>query len=128
MPEVDFVDAKGKPITDQSMTDLIINAEVLLPQGKGTHMAKVVKQALDKEDQMIGSWNENPILSTLVYDVEFPDGTTKIYAANVIAENLSTSCGLDGDSTTTMASILNHKRDRSAVPISNKYIETKKGQ
>jgi len=68
-------------------------------------------------------------LSTLVYDVVFPDGTIKKYdAVNVITENLITNCGLDGYSTTTMESILNHKRDGSAVPMYNKYIDTKKGQ
>ncbi len=31
-------------------------------------------------------FNEHPLLNTLVYDVEFPDGAVKKYAANIIAE------------------------------------------
>ena len=30
-PEADFIDKNGKPINQQSLADLIINAEVLLP-------------------------------------------------------------------------------------------------
>jgi len=30
--------------------------------------------------------NDNPLLNTLIYDVEFPDGNIKKYAANIIAE------------------------------------------
>jgi len=73
LPEADFADAKGKPLIEQYMTDLLMNYEVLLPQGEGTQMAKVMKQAIGKDGKPVGSWNENPILSTLVYDVEFPD-------------------------------------------------------
>ena len=72
-------------------------------------------------------WNKNPILITLVYDVDFPGGNTENYDANVMAENLITNCGLDGYSTTTMELILNHKRDGDAVPMSNKYVTTRNG-
>ena len=42
VPEADAVDATGRPINQQSVTDLLINAEVLLPQGDSQQMAKVI--------------------------------------------------------------------------------------
>ena len=42
-PEADAVDARGSPINQQSVADLLINAEVLLPQGEAQQMAKVVR-------------------------------------------------------------------------------------
>jgi hypothetical protein len=33
--------------------------------------------------------NSNPILGTRAYEVSFPDGSTNSYAANMIAESLS---------------------------------------
>jgi hypothetical protein len=66
MPEADMTDASGKPINQQSMTDLLINAEVLLPQGESEQMAKVLRQAVDDDGKVIGTFNNNPILNTIV--------------------------------------------------------------
>ena len=88
VPAADAVDSTGRPINQQSVTDLLINAKVLLPQGDSQQMAKVVRRAIDSDGLVIGEFNENPILNSLVYDVEYPDGAVKQYAANVIAENV----------------------------------------
>jgi len=40
-------------------------------------MVNAVKQAIGKDDKSIGSWNESTILSTHIYNIETPDGTTK---------------------------------------------------
>ena len=42
VPEADCVDAAGKPILQQSVTDTIIQTEVLLPQGEDMHLANKV--------------------------------------------------------------------------------------
>ena len=55
---------------------------------------------------MIGNHNKNPLLNTLVYDVEFPDGALKKYAANVIAETILAQCDPDGVYTNIMEVIL----------------------
>ena len=36
----------------------------------------------------MGKNSDNPILNTLMYDVELPDGTIRLYTANVIADNI----------------------------------------
>ena len=46
--------------------------------------------ARDADGNIVGTYDDNPILNTIVYDVEFPDGAVKQYAANVIAENMYT--------------------------------------
>ena len=126
MPQADAVDSTGQPILQQSMTDTLINAEVMFPQGEDdTQMAKVVGRSVDSKGQVIGQWNENKLLNTLVYDVEFPDGNIKKYAANVIAENVLNQCDIDGHYTTTMKSIVNHRRDGDAVRMADKYIKSK---
>ena len=65
--------------------------------------AKVIRWSVDADGQVIGSFNENPLLNTLVYDVEFPDGAIKKYAANIIAENVLTQCDPDGHYTNILA-------------------------
>ena len=70
------------------MTDTLINNEVLLPHREELLIAKVLRRSVDEQGKVIGSPDENPILKTLIYDVEFPDGNIKKYSANVIAENV----------------------------------------
>ena len=40
----------------------------------------------------MGTAHTNPILDTRTYEVEFPDGETAEYTANVIAENMWAQC------------------------------------
>ncbi len=88
MPKADAVDATGRPINQQLVTDLLINDEVLLPQGDSQQMAKVIRRSIDSDVIVIGEFDENPILNSLVYDVEFPNSVVKQYAMNVIAKTV----------------------------------------
>ena len=78
MPESDAIDKYGKPINQKSLADMMINAEVLLPHEETQHMAKVIRCTININGNIIGTFDENPVLNSLVYDVEFPDGTVKI--------------------------------------------------
>ena len=42
----------------------------LLPQGEEMKSAKVVRRTTDDNGDIIGQYNENPLLNTLLYDVE----------------------------------------------------------
>ncbi len=82
--EADLVDGARKPIMMHSLTDTLINAEVLLSKDDSAAIAQVARRAVDSKGKMIGTWDENPILNTLVYECEFEDGTIREYAANTI--------------------------------------------
>ena len=43
VPEAGAVESRGKLINQQSVADLLINSEVLLPQVEAPHMAKVIR-------------------------------------------------------------------------------------
>jgi hypothetical protein len=64
------------------------------------------------------------MLNSMVYEVEFPDGQIKDYAANVIAENIITQVDLDGLSTTMLDAITDWQKDESAVEKAEKYLVT----
>ena len=66
----------------------MIGAEVLLTQGEEHQLAKVIRHEVDKNGTTIGNHAVNLLLNTLLYDVEFPDGVVRRYAANMIAENV----------------------------------------
>ena len=127
IPEADFVDAAGKPVLQQSFADTLINAEVLLPHEESTALATVLKRTVDDNGHMIGTYNDNPLLNTMVYDCVFPDGTTKEYAANVIAENIYNSVDFEGYASSSSYVIVDHRRSADVITIEDKYFVTKTG-
>eukprot|EP00985_Skeletonema_marinoi_P022313 scaffold14236_cov168-Skeletonema_marinoi.AAC.1 len=75
IPVADICNAQGKPVSDRSMTDLMIGIEVLMPHGEeGRHLCKVLRKSVDAEGKTTGIYDEDPSLNTLIYDIEFPDG------------------------------------------------------
>ena len=49
IPEADCVDANGKLILANSLTDVLISADILLPQGEYEQLAKVLRQSVDQD-------------------------------------------------------------------------------
>ena len=82
-------------------------------------VAKVALRILDEDVKLVGTYSENPMLNTLIYDVEFPDGATKPYAANMIAENIHNSVDSDGHLSIPFGEILNYCKTTNAVAISD---------
>ena len=77
--EADLVDAANKPILMHSLTDALINAEFLLSKDDSSTLAQVVPQAVDSYGKVLGKWDSNPILNTLVYECEFNDDYQRIF-------------------------------------------------
>ena len=50
----------------------------------------------DKEGNLIGTYNPDPILNTIVYDVMFPDAPVSEYATNLIGENIYSQIDEEG--------------------------------
>ena len=125
----DIVDSTGKLINQQSAYDQIINAEVQLQLGEEMVNGKVIQRTIGPDGKVTGTYDNNPFLNSIIYDVEFPDGQVKEYAANIIAENMLTQVDSDGMSTTLMEAIVDHRRDdEKALQHHDKYVQTKNGR
>ena len=48
----------------------------------------VKRRAIGPDGVIVGTYDDDPTMNSVVYDVEFPDGQLKEYAANTIAENM----------------------------------------
>ena len=59
-------------------------------------VANVAQRILYEDGKLVGTYSDNPMLNTLMYDVKFPDGATKPYSDNMIAENIYNSVNSDG--------------------------------
>ena len=130
VPEIeDAVDANGRLLDQQPAYDRIINAEVMLQLGDDHQRAKVIRRAIGPDGVVVGTYDDNPMLNSIVYDVEFPDGTIREYSANLIAENMLTQVDSDGYSLTLMEGIVDYRRDETtAVSKDDGYVVTKRGQ
>ena len=63
-----------------------------------------------------------------MYDVRFPDGAIKQYAANIIAENLYTQVDHEGHRYLMLDAIVDHKKLPEAVSVKDQYFTTNTGR
>jgi len=127
VPDADLLDAAGKPVQLQSFTDALINAEVLLPHDESSVLAKVMRRSVDENGRFMGTYSDNPLFNTAVYDCVFPDGTTKAYAANIIAESIYDAVDPDGYAKSLSYTIVDHKTTGEAIKMEDKWFVTKTG-
>ena len=126
--ENDPADSSNVSTFEKPITDQLIHCEVNLPQGDQIRQAKVIARSKDENGNIIGSYDVNPLLNTLVYDVEFPNGEIKEYSANSIAENMYRQVDADGFSHTLLDSIQDHRKDGNAVERADGYVTTRSGR
>ena len=96
-----------------------------LPDGKNISKAKVKSRSKDLNGEFIGTYNANPLLNSILYDVEFEDGSIKQYSANIIAENIHSQVDPEGFSTTLFDSIIDYKSNSKTVPKDKMFVCTK---
>ena len=107
---------------------MIINAEVMLPHN-GEHMqaARVVGRSKLSDGTFTGTYNENPILDTRVFDVQFPDGSISQYTTNMIIQNTFSQVDDDGYRYQLLDHIVNHRSDNTAIKCGNEWVVSKNG-
>ena len=116
------------PDTDEESYDALVNAEVVLPHQDKQRYAVVLGRHKRDDGSTVGQKHNNPIFNSAVYDVQFPDGAVKQYAANVIAENLYAQVDVDGHTSLVLDSITDHRKDEAAVRKEDQYFKTKQGR
>ena len=80
---------------------------------------KVVGQSKDKNGNIIGKYCSNPMINTMVYDVEFPYGSIHEFRENVMAYNMYSQVDYEGFSHSILFGILDlQQSSRKAINIS----------
>ena len=78
IPEIEnTVDIGEKILCQQPAYDKIINARVLLQNGYEVQSTRVLQLSIGPNRLIIVKYDDNPFLNSIVYDIEFPDGTIK---------------------------------------------------
>jgi hypothetical protein len=119
MPYIDDI----KEEHDVDTYDQYVGAHVRVPIGDDIRSAKVVRRKRDLDGTVRGRANTNSMLDTRTYEIEFPDGRSDEYTANVIAENMYDQCDIEGRQYNIMEGIIDHKTDGHAVASADMYIK-----
>jgi hypothetical protein len=97
---------------------------VRVPIGDEIRSGKVVRCKRELDDTVRERSNANSMLDTrTTYEIEFPDGHSDEYTANVIEENVYSQCDIEGRQYNLMEGIVDHKTDGHAVEPANMYIK-----
>ena len=110
---------------DETMADLdkYIGVHIKLHDENGVPvLARVKGRKRDQNGMVIGKRNNNPILDSRLYHVEFPDGRIDEYSTNAIAESLYSSVDEHGFNTELLEEITDHRRNDSAVKMEDGYV------
>ena len=75
---------------------------------------KVIGLCLDRNGNTIGQAHNNSVLNTLMYEVKFNDGTSGVYAANILAENMWQSMNDEGYHEDLLHAIIDHWFSKNA--------------
>ena len=77
--------------------DNYVNASVMLPRRNIYARGKVIGRKRDADGNAAGSSNDNPILDTRGYSVNFDDGEVSELTVNVISESMYSACDESGN-------------------------------
>ena len=108
--------------------DMYINMELALDRGTDEpQLAKVTKRLRDKDGKPIGTANDNPILDTRMYEVEYLDGHKVALSANVIAENMFAQVDELGRRHQLLDTILDTRTDGSELKGEEAFVLSQNG-
>ena len=105
--------------------DSYVNTEVMLSRGDRMARGKVVRRKRDAEGNPIGRANNNPILDTRQYEVQFADGEVTELTANAIAEAMFAQCDEDGNEYVLFDSFVDFRRDGTALSLADQKVVVK---
>ena len=133
--EVDPIEMPENEVLDNfniSLTDALINAEFLFHRREDCDgplvNARVVRKLTDKNGNLIGHANKDINLNTIMYEVEFANGTRAAYAANVIAQEIYSSVDAEGRKEQIIDEIIGYDRDKNYAVSKGKEFFFSKGR
>jgi hypothetical protein len=99
--------------------DNYLFAELMLPKGGVLVKGRVTTHKCDRDGNPVGRANDNLILDTRSYIVNFDDGDQTELTANMIAESLYLQCDPNGNQYVLLEEIVNHQCLPTAIRLSD---------
>ena len=126
LPEADKLEMRE--YTPDAFDDYI-NMELGLPRGEDGELvhAIVKRRKIDDDGNPIGIANNNPLMDSRLYEIEFIDGTMEAVSANVIAENILSQVDDEGHRQMLLDEIIDHRTTGEQIKKGNEYVEMSNG-
>ena len=90
----------------------------------GLIYAIVNRRKLDDEGKAVGNMNNNPLLDTRAYEIEFSDDMTEFLTDNIIAKNLLAQFNEEGHRKIILDQIIDHRQDVNAIGKEDAFTKT----
>lgn len=118
------IDLNGTQLNQQPIYDTLLNTKIQMQVGYDLCNGTVKRRAVGPDNRLIGTYDDDPMKSTMVYEVEFPNGESRVYSANILAEHMLNQIDEEPFSTTMLKGILNYSKDER-IAVSHDDIFTK---
>ena len=104
--------------------DQYIVDEVVLPDRKGEKLIGKFRKRVKYDYSITGKVNYNPMHDKFLYEVEYPDGTTKQLADNIIAGNIMSQVDSEGHHYQVLTEVADHNKDGSAISNVDSFVKS----
>ena len=105
-----------------------LSAELMLPKGSVMVKGHMTAQKRDRDGNPVEHANDNPILDTISYIVDFDDGDPTKLTANMIAGSLYSQCDSGGNQYVLLEEIVNHQHLPTPIKLSDQKINCADGK
>ena len=124
----DMAEPHVVPEVDDNAYGEFLGMELKLSSADGDQrLGRVAKRARGPEGNPIGQPHEHHLFDTREYEVEFEDGHTERYRANIIAENMFAQVNEHGFHELLFDEIIDHRTDETAIPKSEGFVTSHNG-
>ena len=96
------METNGRLTNQQPAYEWLIKSEVILQLVNDIQASKVIHRSIEPDVTVAGEYDDNPMLNSMIYDIELPYGTIREYSMNIIAANILTQVDEDGYTLTLM--------------------------
>jgi hypothetical protein len=120
-------DNGGTEITPK-IGDNYLSAELMLPKGGVMVKGRVTACKRDRDGNLFGHANDNPILDKRSFIVNGDDGDQTKLTANMIAESLYLQCDPNGNQYVLLEEIVSHQCLLAAMKLSDQNIVRANGK
>ncbi len=119
---------KADDYTPEVLEDTYLNMELALCRdGDGPEFARVTKRLRDANGIPIGTANDNPLLDTRLYEVEYADGHKASLAANTVAITMFAQVDAKGNRHVLFDGIIDHHTDGTEIKSDKAFITSHNG-
>ena len=108
--------------------DTHANTELMPPRGSTLLKGLVTGRKLDAGGQVCDRANNNPILNTITYLVQFDDGKVTELTANVISAQMYAQCESEGNMYVMLDDLTDHRKSSKALSIEDQKTTDSRGR